>query len=1553
MTKRRRKPFWAKLLSGVLVVSMLIGTVGMSTFAAADDPAEEVNVEVTADDASSTEDSTATTPEESEKDADAPETTDGEEAVKPADGEEDSVMDVAPAEAPDAGTSGEGDTDTVPAEQEEADEVQDVLPEEEAAPTEYATIEEFMAACAEMGYAEDEETVRAVIDNCLSIYERLSDEDKANTEVNAAYEALVFYANDLNGGIQTLALLTGEQFSIVVNLGYEENGVIYRIGSTTVVANCQDGTGHSGYNHSMYVPDIIQKAGYTNYTNYTVTRYSGADSGTASDLGNGKWQVHYNITGGVPYRADEAVWVIGDKPTVDDGNVGKPGTDPGGYEGDTKDPTGNSETKYRVQVVYVDRDDKEYNGPSGYAILKCNSSHKMGHSYNCSFKIAHAKEVAERLHDERGDSNYSIYDGWKWYESHRGNNKNATIENHSHNKSTIYFYYKAPGVPSYKYKLTYNANGGVVENKFAYTVEVTTTDDSYKFYSIEPKREGYEFLGWYTQANGGELVTWPKTLTKDKPTGTVYAHWIPKENGSATVTYKSGTGGSGSKTETVPGGVQYTVLSPKDAGITGPAGKVFSHWSCNKGGMYFTGDKITPNNDEHWIFTAVWENDDSESGNAAYKVKWFDKDSGSELKSVDRKGTAGKPVSVKEEDKSYKGYIFDEDNGDNLLNAILKSDGSTVLKLYFVKSNEPEKEEITEFTKELVKTPQEATAANISTSGITFPNRDGIVIVPENEMWEITLLYKITVKGTPGMAYKVEDLHATPESVEDIIPDNGEAVIYVTKPYTNDDVVDGNLINEATLLYSEGDGLKEVDVKTPVGNEEIPDEYYATVVYNAGSHGNISGGKAREELLITNENGQSAAEGTIDISGAEVTADDGWYCIGWKAEAEEDPDWTHNVDLSSGKIAGTKNVPAKANAKYTFTAQYIPKPSKDKLELKAIVDCVNTTIDPLHKDKTYDVQDGSVTVGEITKSGDEYTCEVTVLADEYVKKYTEEMKEAHVLVDPSKGTAKLTLKWNEDDQKWEAEKKQVTFKVRCGKPSANVNIIRNYSYELVDENPVKESKREKGTTPVEIKEGKVTVNADAYKVYDGMEGIDAKEYELKSVTVKKGSEVITDVVPDSGKPLSFAAEADGLYEVTLNYELVETAKKTVTVIYVDEDGRELGRVDDIPKVNYKDPYDVSDKVTETYTDEDGNNYIVLGVDEDGDPEEGTADKDIVVTIICTLDNIGPEGPDKIPDKYQVIVTYEAVNGTINGSKREIVSLKKTDENGKEEYATAEDGGKGYLTAGQIPGTSANEGYGNGVWAPAEPTVTYEITKNTDFVITYSRNTQPTPPGGGGNNDDDDDDDDDDPDPTPTPTSDPTPPVPPTPILPGPTVTPTPVPPTPTVTNVTPVPPTPTAALATADPEVAQLLDEIVPLAGGEEADGEAEPEPVELDEEGVPKAGKGLSWALVNFALMNLAVFESLMLLVGYFVKTKNSSEEEDEEEKKKLKKKGIMRIISLPVAIISIIAFCLTEDITLPTAFVDRYTLLMAIIALVQTAVVALSRKELEDEEEEVKVEA
>lgn len=149
----------------------------------------------------------------------------------------------------------------------------------------------------------------------------------------------------------------------------------------------------------------------------------------------------------------------------------------------------------------------------------------------------------------------------------------------------------------------------------------------------------------------------------------------------------------------------------------------------------------------------------------------------------------------------------------------------------------------------------------------------------------------------------------------------------------------------------------------------------------------------------------------------------------------------------------------------------------------------------------------------------------------------------------------------------------------------------------------------------------------------------------------------------------------------------------------------------------------------------------------------------------------------------------------------------------------------------------------------------------------------------------------------------------------------------------------------ADEPQTEIDDNANPLAEPQqpEQEDEAVPADVEIEDGAMPLAeGSGRKWALVNFALMNLAVFESLMLLIGYFVSTKKDSEEEKEQ-----KKKGIMRLISLPVAILSVIAFCLTEDITLPTGFLDRWTILMAVIVIVQTVVVALSRKKEVDKEE------
>ena len=232
------------------------------------------------------------------------------------------------------------------------------------------------------------------------------------------------------------------------------------------------------------------------------------------------------------------------------------------------------------------------------------------------------------------------------------------------------------------------------------------------------------------------------------------------------------------------------------------------------------------------------------------------------------------------------------------------------------------------------------------------------------------------------------------------------------------------------------------------------------------------------------------------------------------------------------------------------------------------------------------------------------------------------------------------------------------------------------------------------------------------------------------------------------------------------------------------------------------------------------------------------------------------------------------------------------------------------------------------------TATEDKTVTVKYVIveeTPENPTDPTPPvnpptgggGGGGGT----------PDPTPTPPTLPAPdPIP---------VVPIPVDPVPqaVVPNVTPVDPTPVAEAAPAA-VTAEIAEEAVPLAEGEETE---DKQTVEVEEEAIPLAGgEGGSWALFNFALMNLAIFESIMLLIGYFVHTKN------DEEERKLKKKGLFRIISLPIAVISLIVFILTENIHLQTALVDKYTIIMLLIAIVQTVMVVLSNKKYEEEQEE-----
>ena len=131
-------------------------------------------------------------------------------------------------------------------------------------------------------------------------------------------------------------------------------------------------------------------------------------------------------------------------------------------------------------------------------------------------------------------------------------------------------------------------------------------------------------------------------------------------------------------------------------------------------------------------------------------------------------------------------------------------------------------------------------------------------------------------------------------------------------------------------------------------------------------------------------------------------------------------------------------------------------------------------------------------------------------------------------------------------------------------------------------------------------------------------------------------------------------------------------------------------------------------------------------------------------------------------------------------------------------------------------------------------------------------------------------------------------------------------------------------------------------------------QPEDIPDEDVPMAAP--AWALLNLILSLLTVLGSLFLLSGLFGKKKEEATDENgnlilddngESVMNRIKQRAGWRIISLLPAIGSVIAFILTENMRNPMVLVDRWTLLMVIIAVIQVLVMMLSKKKVEETEE------
>ncbi len=105
--------------------------------------------------------------------------------------------------------------------------------------------------------------------------------------------------------------------------------------------------------------------------------------------------------------------------------------------------------------------------------------------------------------------------------------------------------------------------------------------------------------------------------------------------------------------------------------------------------------------------------------------------------------------------------------------------------------------------------------------------------------------------------------------------------------------------------------------------------------------------------------------------------------------------------------------------------------------------------------------------------------------------------------------------------------------------------------------------------------------------------------------------------------------------------------------------------------------------------------------------------------------------------------------------------------------------------------------------------------------------------------------------------------------------------------------------------------------------------PEVIEEPETPLAGP--SWALLNLILAIATAVMSIVLLVTYF-----SKKEKDQE----IKRKGFWRVFSIVPAALAIITFILTEDMTAPMVFTDKWTLLMAAYTLLGAVVMVMATK-------------
>ena len=624
--------------------------------------------------------------------------------------------------------------------------------------------------------------------------------------------------------------------------------------------------------------------------------------------------------------------------------------------------------------------------------------------------------------------------------------------------------------------------------------------------------------------------------------------------------------------------------------------------------------------------------------------------------------------------------------------------------------------------------------------------------VEKNHIYKLgeTISYVITVKNDGNLTL-------TDVTVEDALTGNagenawtiptfapGEEQTFETSyVVTEEDVLAGKVINNVTGTAK--DPTNPNEPKTPVtpGEKENPVETPnpgLTVVKTSDAEGQVTlGQKITYTITVTNN-------GNVTISGVKLDdslTGDNWTLGNIKPGETVTKKTTYTVtekDIIAGKVEnhatatgkepggkditgeGEKTVTTEeSNPQITVTKETTSTPKNGKTyalgeKITYKITAKNTgnltlTDVTVSDELTGNTGDKAFKIDGNFKPGEEATFEAsyTVKESDLGKTVVNEATAAGKTTDPKNPEPGVTPGTTEDPVDQKNPAMTITKKVTDKKEEYQIGDT--VEYEITVKNT--------GNTTQNNVLVEDRMNAAGSAVITKVEGakgtIDGANVTLDTLAPGKEATIkaeYTVVKEDRGNTITNAAVAKGEGETPVTPEVPVDVEDVydIHVTHVFADGEESSAT--LPE-----DYDIENLkpgTTKLLNAEEVNGYTAYPAAQRVTIEE----EDVTVTFVYYKDAIGtdpanPDQPDNIPDRYQAVVKFEAVNGTVN-IDHAVVTL--FDENNK-----PAENGVGHLSLLQIANATADAGYDQSSlsWAPETPTIRYEITGEMTFTASFT------------------------------------------------------------------------------------------------------------------------------------------------------------------------------------------------------------------------------------------